>query len=70
MAKGLYKMKIKFGSDTTKPKMDTLMKFKRTIGDTGVQMQKAEKLGLKSAAEDLKARMQKLKEEKLKSKTK
>lgn len=60
MAKGLYKMKMM--SDTTKPKMDTLMKFKRMIGDTAAQMKKAEKLGLSN--QDLKSRLA----EKLKAK--
>jgi hypothetical protein len=44
MPKGLYK--IKFASDTTKPRLDTLMKFKRVIGDTSEQMNKAKALGL------------------------
>lgn len=45
------------GSDTTKPKMDTVMKFKRTIGDTAAQMKRAEELGLKSASDKLKQRL-------------
>jgi len=44
-------------SDTTKPKMDTLMKFKRVIGDTAAQMKRAEELGLKSASDKLKQRL-------------
>ena len=44
-------------SDTTKPKMDKLMKFKRVIGDTAAQMKKAEELGLKSASDKLKQRL-------------
>lgn len=55
MPKGLYKMKSV--ADTSKPKMDTLMKFKRTIGDTAAQMKKAEQLGLKSASDLLKQRL-------------
>jgi len=53
---------MKMMSDTTKPKMDTLMKFKRMIGDTAAQMKKAEKLGLSN--QDLKSRLA----EKLKAK--
>ena len=45
------------GSDTTKPKMDTLMRFKRAIGDTAEQMKRAEELGLKSASDKLKQRL-------------
>ncbi len=44
MPRGLYKMKSV--SDTTKPKLDTLMKLKRAIGDTSVQMNKAKEFGL------------------------
>jgi len=45
------------GSDTTKPKMDTLMKFKRAIGDTGAQAKRAEELGLRIASDKLKQRI-------------
>lgn len=53
MPKGLYKMKSI--SDTTKPKLNTLMKLKRVMGDTSVQMNKAKELGLSN--QDLKSRL-------------
>jgi hypothetical protein len=40
--------------DTTKP---VLQKFKRAIGDTAVQMEKAKKLGLTESSSDLKSRL-------------
>jgi len=61
MPKGLYKMKMMF--DTSKPKMDTLLKIKRAIGDTAVQMKKAEQLGLKSASDALKQRLEEKKKQ-------
>lgn len=52
---------IKVSEDTTIKK--TAASFKRTIGDTAAQMKKAEELGLKSASELLKKRMEEKKKQ-------
>ena len=42
------KIRLKMMVDTSAPKMDTLMKIKRAIGDTAEQKKKAEAIGLSS----------------------
>lgn len=55
-------------SDTTKPKMDTLMSFKRKIGDTAAVRKLAEEAGVQSASDALKKRLEELKKKKLENK--
>lgn len=52
---------IKVSEDTTIKK--TSASFKRTIGDTAAQMKRAEELGLKSASDELKRRMEEKKKQ-------
>lgn len=51
------KIKLKSLSDTSAPKMDTLMKIRRQIGDTAAQLKKAEEVGVKSQSDLLKKRL-------------
>ena len=64
------KVKLKMSSDTSAPKMDTLMKFKRQIGDTAAQLKKAEELGLKSKSDELKKMLEEKKRKLMEAKNK
>jgi len=62
------KIKLKSLSDTSAPKMDTLLKIRRQIGDTSVQLKKAEEIGVKSQADLLKKRLEEKKKALLEAK--
>jgi len=58
------KVKLKVAADTSKPKMDTLMYFKKKIGDTAAVRKLAEEAGIQSASDALKKRLEELKKAK------
>lgn len=62
------KIKLKSLSDTSAPKMDTLMKIRRQIGDTAAQLKKAEEVGVKSQSDLLKKRLEEKKKALLEAK--